>query len=54
MNKILDDGEYVGVRAIAVAGREFEVSEEGVLTVVPLPVVEVVEPEIIEDSPIFE
>jgi hypothetical protein len=43
LNYILDDGEYVGVRAIAVAGREFEVSEEGVLTLVPLPVVEVIE-----------
>jgi hypothetical protein len=43
LNNILDGGEYVGVRAIAIAGREFEISEEGVLTVVPLPIPEVVE-----------
>jgi NurA-like 5'-3' nuclease len=42
LNKILDDGEYDGVRAIAVAGREFEIDEFGTLTLVVPP-----EPEIL-------
>jgi len=47
LNTIQDSSSYHGDRAIAVAGREFEVSEEGIVTVVPI---FVPEEEIVEDS----
>jgi hypothetical protein len=50
LNDILDNGEYDGVRAIAVVGRAFEISEGGIVSLV-LPVeeevVEVLEPEVV-------
>ena len=50
LNTIQDNTGASGARAIAVAGREFEIDEFGTLTVVPLP-----EPEpIIEELPIEE
>ena len=47
LNAIQDNTEYSGPRAIAVAGREFEVSPEGIVSLVYPP-----EPEIIEEPPI--
>jgi len=37
LNVILDSEGYAGERAIAVAGREFTVDADGVLTLTPLP-----------------
>jgi len=44
LNQILDNGEYGGVRAVAVAGREFTIDQFGTVALVVPVVEEVVEP----------
>jgi len=54
LNEILDANGYTGRRAVTAAGREFEVTPEGVLTLVPLPVPEpkiIPEPDLSETDP---
>jgi hypothetical protein len=55
LNVILDSEGYAGERAIAVAGREFTVDADGVLTLAPIPELEpiFVEEPIVEE-PIVE
>lgn len=49
-NKLLDSREVAGVRAITVKPREIAMDENGVMSLVPLPIVE----EIIEEMPLEE
>ena len=51
LNTIQDNTGAGGARAIAVAGREFEIDEFGTLTIVPLPEPIVEEPPIEEPQP---